>query len=404
MTTDRPPVDISPQRLKILDLGTMMAGPFAATLLGDLGAEVIKVEQPGTGDPTRETGMAPRWEAEGRNKRSVTLNLRVPAGARMLGDLVRWADVLIENFRPGTMERWGLGYEQLSAVNEKLVYLSVSGFGQTGPYRERAGYDFVAGAFGGLTYVTGYPDRPPVLPGMPVADYTTAAFATVAILEALRQRDQPGGTGRGTWIDCSLYETLIRMSGHDIVKYSRTGEVRGRDGGRPMGPGRSEAPHTFTYQTRDGRWVSLYVALDTHFAKLAAAVGDPELTRAEFATKKGRFDHAGEFDAIIRSWIAGQDYASLLELMVGAGLPFSPVNSVADLVDDPHVKARESIIPVRTHAGDDVLMQAPYPKVGPDVGVRWAGEPLGASNELVYGQLLGLDRDRLLALQAEGVI
>jgi crotonobetainyl-CoA:carnitine CoA-transferase CaiB-like acyl-CoA transferase len=402
---DRPPIDMSTGRLKILDLGTMVAGPVIATLLGDLGAEVIKVEQPGTGDPTREGGgLTARWEVEGRNKRSVTLNLRVDAGQQILRSLTGWADILVENFRPGTMQAWGLGYEELAAINPGLVYVSVSGYGQDGPRRELAGYDHIGAAFGGLTSVTGYADRPPVLPGMPVVDYATAAFAAVAAVEAVRRRDLPGSDGRGRWVDCALYETALRMAGPDFVNFSRNGMVRGREGGMPLQPGRSETPHAFTYRTRDGRWVAFHVALDRHWAKLVGLVGDPTMLEPRFASKQQRYDNASEVYDLLAQWFLSKDLRELDEMMGGAGLPFSAINDVQDIASDPHVQARQNLVSVHSDNGDHVIMQDAFPRFERGNNIRWPGELLGASTRQVYRELLELDDQQLDRLASDGVI
>ncbi len=401
------PVSTEPSVLKVLDVGTQVAGPFAATILGDLGAEVIKVERPGTGDPLRLAGMSPRWQVEGRNKRSVTLNLGLAEGQALLRRLAGWADVLVENFRPGTMDRWGLGYEALSPVNPRLIYAAVSGFGASGPYAGRSGYDHVGSAFGGLTAVTGYADRAPVLPALFMTDHVTGLFTAIGILEAVRRRDVPGGTGRGTRIDGALYESIVRLAGADIADHSLTGFVRGRVGGEPVAADVRESPLPYAYRTRDGRWLSVYPVTDAQLGQLRQLVGDPELEDDRFQGTEGRARHAADWYRIIAAWVAAHDFAELWAALGRTDVPASPINSVPELVEDPHVRQRASVVEVINAEGRVVRMPAVIPRLaeaGHTAGIRWAGEPLGASNDAVYGGLLGLRGVEVAELAAGGVI
>jgi crotonobetainyl-CoA:carnitine CoA-transferase CaiB-like acyl-CoA transferase len=398
------PVSADRAVLNVLDVGTQVAGPFAATILADLGAEVIKVERPGIGDPLRLSGMSPRWQVEGRNKRSVTLNLAIPDGQALLRRLAGWADVLVENFRPGTMDRWGLGYEELARVNPRLVYASVSGFGATGPYAGRSGYDHVGSAFGGLTAVTGYGDRAPVLPALFVTDHVTGLFTAIGILEGIRRRDAAGGTGKGTKVDGAVYESIVRFAGADIADYSLTGFVRARVGGEPVAAGVEESPLAYAYRTRDGRWLSIYPVTDQQLSQLRRLVGDPELEDARFEGTAGRSRHAADWYRIIASWVGAHDFDSLWDLLGRTDVPASRVNSVPELVGDPHVRARGSVVSVPNADGSPVLMPAVIPRLDEGATIRWAGQPLGASNEAVYCGLLGLSPGDLADLAANGII
>jgi crotonobetainyl-CoA:carnitine CoA-transferase CaiB-like acyl-CoA transferase len=402
----RGPVDTDPARLKVLDLGTQLAGPFAASLLGDLGAEVIKVEMPGGGDPLRGPGgLSPRWQIESRNKRCVTLNLRVGEGQELLRRLARWADVLVENFRPGVMARWGLAYADLAEVNPRLVYVSVSGFGQDGPKRALPGYDHIGSAFGGLTHLSGPRDRPPAPPGVTVVDYSTGMLAAMGALEAVRRRDAAGGSGRGEWVQTALYETILRIIGTDLAQWSMTGQIRERVGGQPAGERESASAHTYTFRTADERWVVAYPISDKQFGSLADLIGDPVLREPRFATRPGRIAHAADLDVVLRRWVAGQNADELLRLLAESDVPASPVNTVADIAIDPHVQSQDSVLAVTNAHGQEMLMPAVTPRLVEEPGaIRWPGERLGTSNEAVYQGLLGIDVEDLAGLRERGVV
>jgi crotonobetainyl-CoA:carnitine CoA-transferase CaiB-like acyl-CoA transferase len=403
--TERPLRDTGAQ-LKVLDLGTQVAGPFVATLLGDLGAEVIKVEQPGTGDTARgPAGMSPRWQTDGRNKRSITLNLRVAEGQDLLRRLAGWADVLVENFRPGTMDKWGIGYAALSAVNPRLVYVAVSGFGASGPYAHMSGYDYVGSAVGGMTALTGYPDQPPVVPGLLVVDHTAGLFGALGALEAVRRRDAPGGTGRGDYVDLALYETVLRFAATDLAEYSLQGAVRERAGGSPRSDGGEEMTIWYSYRTRDGRYVAISPVTLGQLADLRAIIGDPELEDPKYQTKEGRMANARAFYDIISRWVGARDFSEVWARLSASTVPAGPVNAVPDIVEDPHIVARGSLVTATNAAGEAIVMPAATPRIGAAaVGPRWTGERLGASNEQVYSQVLGLSAQDIAGLRERGVI
>ncbi|MFM0394946.1 CaiB/BaiF CoA transferase family protein [Paraburkholderia phytofirmans] len=398
----RPDLTDGVPRLKVLDIGMMLAGPFASTLLGDFGADVIKVERPdGHGDRMREQDIY--WPVEGRNKRSITLDMRKPEGQALILKLVEWADVFIENFKPGVVANWGLDYATLSRCNPRLVYVSVSGFGQTGPNSPRPGYDHVGAAFGGLWYQTGFPDRPPVLPGLPIADYLTATFAAFGALEAIRRRDCVGGAGKGEWVELGLYEPIMRISGSNFIKYSRTGQVNERVGSMPVaGQPPRGLPQGVAYETADRRLINMMPIQPAQWDRLKMII--PEIDRPEFSNEVPQKNMRAP-DPIIRAWIAGRNYADLVEMFSKADLAFSPIYSTLDLLSDPHVEARGNILDVEDYAGTPLKMQGVVPRFVNQPGeVRWAGEALGASNQEVYGGLLGLGEGQIAELKANGVI
>ncbi len=322
--------------------------------------------------------------------------------------LVTWADVLVENFRPGVMERWGLGWDDLHDVNPRLVLVRVSGFGQTGPYRERAGLDFVGAAFAGLTYVTGAPDRPPTTPGYPLCDYMAGAFGTIGALEALRRRDAPGGTGTGELVDVALYEPLLRFSTPWLSIFDREGIVRHRDGSSPRPDDQlPQGIWGYSYETADGRWVSLLPTSrdDDRQRRIFVAIGRPDLVDdPRFATVADRERNYKALDEAVRSWCSANDMATIVSVCETMGLACGPINSVADICADAHVRER-NLITVPDHRGEPLLMQRAGPRLGDDPGtIRWAGEGLGASNAAVYRDLLGLTEGEIDELAAQAVI
>jgi len=391
----------------VLDLATFLAAPVCATLLGEFGADVIKVEQPDVGDDLRRLGRpaaagAPSywWLVEARNKRSVTCNLRTPEGQALIKRLVAGAHVLTENFRPGTLERWGLGWDDLARVNPALVMVRISAFGQTGPLRERPGFGRIAAAVGGLSYVSGYPDRPPVTPGTPtVPDYLAGVFAAVGALTALRYAER---TGQGQVVDVGLYEPVLRVLDDAIAVYGGTGVVRER-----IGSGTESAtPHNH-YRTRDGRWLAIACTNDRMFGRLLEAMGrddlghDPRLT-----TTRQRLAHRQFVDDLVATWVGAHDAPAALAALQTAEVPSSLVMSVADLFEDAHVRARGNIVSMATALASTLAMPGVVPRLTLTPGdVRTPG-PLtpGADNEEIYGQRLGLDSAELARLRGRGVI
>jgi crotonobetainyl-CoA:carnitine CoA-transferase CaiB-like acyl-CoA transferase len=390
--------------IRVLDLATVMAGPVAATLLADFGADVIKVEEPTRGDTIRGLGGGAGaelfWLQEGRNKRCITLNLRHREGQDLLARLAAGADVLIESFRPGTMEAWNLGPDRLCAENPRLVYLRLSGYGQTGPYRERGAFDRVAAAFSGVTYATGDPDRPPMRSGYALADYMSAAYNAFAVAMVLYHRDAQGD-GRGQVIDLALYEPLLRASEASTVVFDRFGVVRERTGNR-----HAAAVPSGLYDTNDGAFVVLFAAPDHLFQRLCAAIGRPDLASdPRYANAGVRRKHAEAIEAEIAAWMSERSSAEAIERLLEARVPASKVNSIADVFADPQVAARENLTPVPDGKGGEVRMVGVLPKLSRTPGrIRHAGRPLGADNEEVYGELVGLEPAAIRALRARGIV
>jgi crotonobetainyl-CoA:carnitine CoA-transferase CaiB-like acyl-CoA transferase len=412
VTDEREAIATGPERLKVLDLGQYIAGSFVATLLGDLGAEVIKVERPGVGDrargnlpaPADDPRMSYEWQVE---KRSTTLDVANPKGHELLTRLVSWADVVVQNFRLDTAEKLGLGYEALRAVNPRVVYVGVSGFGATGPYRDRTAFDYVACAFGGLTYTTGNADAP-ATPGFAVADYMAGVFGALGALEAIRRRDAVGGSGTGEWVDIGLYEPIIRFSTPWLTAYARDGLLRERDGIRQLGD-REPPPFVWgdTFRTADDQWIAMLPIQHTDRLQqgLFEAMDRPELMDdPRFRDRSARLAHLDALSAVVREWCATQPRAAVLAKLAEVGTACAPVNSIEDLAADPQVVER-NLVTVPDHRGEPLIMQGVVPRlVGRPGEVRWAGEELGASNEAVFLDLLGLPKDEYLALVTDGVI
>jgi crotonobetainyl-CoA:carnitine CoA-transferase CaiB-like acyl-CoA transferase len=391
--------------LTVLDLATFVAAPFCAMLLGEFGADVIKVEQPGRGDDLRRLGTPARegvswwWLSESRNKTSITCNLRVPEGQALIKRLVAGADILCENFRPGTMERWGLGWDELSAVNRGLIMVRISAYGQTGPYREKPGFGRIAGAMGGLSYLSGYPDRPPVPPGTPtVPDYLAGVFGALGAMVALEHRRR---SGEGQVVDVGLYEPMLKMLDELIPVYQESGHVRER-----IGPGTEYVvPHNH-YQARDGGWIAIACTNDRMFERLVAKAMQQPALLAEFGTIAERLRRRDELDGLVGAWVGRHDARDALARLDAAEVPCGMVNSVRDLFADPQVRARENIVQLLGPFGDLMSLPGIVPKLSATPGRIESLGPLepGAHNEEIYCGRLGLSRDELAALHANGVI
>ena len=390
--------------LRVVETGVLLAGPFCGQLLGDFGAEVIKVEQPGVGDPMREWGrersggLSLWWPVLARNKKSITLNLREPRGQDLVRRLVASSDILLENFRPGTLERWGLGYEELSAINPRLILVRVTGFGQTGPYAARPGYGSVGEAMGGLRYVVGNPDSPPSRMGISIGDTLAATFACVGTLAALHARER---TGRGQVVDSAIYEAVLGVMESLIPEYAATGYVRERTGA--IIP--NVAPSN-VYPTADGQMVIIAANQDTVFARLAEAMGRPDMATDErYATHMARGARQTELDELIADWSAGLDAAELNKILLHHGVPTGEIYRAPDMLRDPHFAAREAIVRLTHPELGELPMQNVVPKLSDTPGrVRWPGPDLGAHNEEILGGLLGLDAAELADLATAGIV
>jgi len=390
--------------IRVLDLGTRIAAPFAATLLGDFGAEVIKVELPKTGDFMRGIGpfvdgYSLWWAVEGRNKKSITLDLRTTRGQELLKRLVALSDVAVENFQPGTLEQWGLGYDVLHGINPDLILTRASVYGQDGPYRDRPGLDRNGIAFGGLLYITGYPGRPPVRPGVIISDYLTGVFNALGIMMALYHRDVHRSSGQ--WIDLALYESIFRVLEHTMATYDRLGIVREREGNRL----RNSAPLD-NWETRDGQFVCIVAAGDRLFPRLAKAMGREDLLAdPRFSSLSARVQHADEINAIVGEWVKQRTAAEIEALLLAAQVPMSCSYSIADIAGDPHYAARRDIVTVDDPTIGPVRMPAVYPRLSETPGAIQRGAPkLGEHNHEVYGSLLGLSAAAIAELEADGII
>jgi formyl-CoA transferase len=390
--------------LTVIEMGTLIAGPFCGQILGDFGATVIKIEDPKAGDPMRQWGRSlpkghsPWWPVIGRNKRSVTLDLRTAEGQDIARRLIGGADVLVENFRPGAMEKWGLGYERLSADNPGLVMARVSGFGQTGPYSSRAGYALIGEAMGGLRYITGEPDRAPARAGISVGDSLAGLHAALGAMMALHARHR---SGKGQIVDAAIYESVLSVMENLITEYGLTGYVRERSGSVLPGIAPSNA-----YPTKDGALVVIGANQDTLFRRLCDAMGRPELAEdPRYAGHAARGENQTELDALIGAWTATLDADALLALMETSGVAAGRVFRAPDMLADPQFAAREAIVDVPHPVFGEVKMQNAFPRLTDTPGsVRWPGPGLGEHTEEVLSGRLGLSNGEIADLRGRGVI
>jgi crotonobetainyl-CoA:carnitine CoA-transferase CaiB-like acyl-CoA transferase len=388
--------------LRVLDVATLFAGPMAATMLADFGADVLKIEHP-KGDPVRKHGHSKDgvnlwWKLIGRNKRCVTLNLSQAQGQEILLRLAKQSDVLIENFRPGTLERWNLSPERLQQVNPGLVIARVTGFGQFGPYSKRAGFGTLAESMSGFASVTGQPDGPPTLPPLALADGIAALATTFAIMFALHSRQH---TGRGQVIDLAIIEPIMTILGPQPLWWDQLGVIQERRGNRSV----NNAPRN-TYQTRDGRWVAISTSAQSVAERVMRLVGHPEvIDEPWFASGIERARHAELLDEMVGSWIAARDLEEVVARFEEAQAAVAPIYDVEDIFEDPQYRALNSITTVDDEELGPLRMQNVLFRMSETPGrVRWAGQPLGAANAEVYHELLGYDGERLAELQQEGVI
>jgi formyl-CoA transferase len=393
--------------IRVLELGMLLAGPFTGRLLGDMGAEIIKVEPPGKPDPLREWGKARYkgrslwWGVQSRNKKCVTLDLRIEKGQELLLELARRSDVLVENFRPGTLERWNLGWERLQEANPGLVLCRVSGYGQTGPYAPRAGFASVAEAMGGLRHLNGFPGEPPPRVHLSLGDSLAGMFAVHGILAALYRRDALGG-GRGQVVDVSLLESCFALLESTVPEYDRLGIVRG-----PGGTGLKGVAPSNIFRSRDGKWMVIAANADNVFGRLCAAMGSPELADDErFSTHLARGEHQEEIEAIVAEWAGGLDASEIDRVLNEAGVICGPIYTIADIFADEHFRARDMLLEHEDPEFGTYIGPGIVPKFSETPGaVRWSATwEHGSHNEDVFGGLLGLSDDALAELRAEGVL
>jgi formyl-CoA transferase len=389
--------------LRVIEMGQLLAGPFCGQLLADFGAEVIKIEPPGIGDPMREWGrekphgLSLWWPVVARNKKSAEIDARQPEGQDLIRRLVSGADILIENFRPGTMEKWGLGYEILAKINPRLVMIRVSGFGQTGPYAGKAGYGAIGEAMGGLRYVVGDPTTPPSRMGISIGDSLAATFACLGGMMAIHYRER---TGRGQVVDSAIYEAVLNMMESLVTEYDKVGYVRERTGA--ILP--NVAPSN-VYRTSDAM-VLIAANQDTVFARLAEAMGQPELaTDPRYSTHGARGANQVELDALVERWTATLTTREVLELMDRFGVPAGLIYRAPEMLEDPHFKARNAIVSVPHPDFGELRMQNVAPKLSATPGgVRSPSPEMGQHNDEVYLRLLGLAAERYEQLKARKVI
>lgn len=392
--------------IRVVELGQLLAGPFCGQLLGDMGADVIKVEPPhvdgkGGGDPMRDWGQGEekvQWEVIARNKRSVSANLRIPEGQALVRRLIREADVLIENFKPGTLEKWGLGPDVLLAEQPGLIIARMSGYGQDGPYSDRAGFGGIGEAMGGWRYIVGEPDRPPSRMGVSIGDTLTATYGCMGVLAALHVREK---TGKGQVIDAALYESVLQVMEGLVPEYDRMGLIRERSGSILKGIAPSNV-----YSCKDGEFM-IGANKDSLWKRLAAVMGQPELgDDPRFATHLARGANQTEIDNLINDWTKTKTVDEVDAAMIEASIPAGRVYRAPDMLADPHFQARGAIIEVETERFGPLKMQGSFPKLsGTPSGVRRpAPSSVGQHNAEIYGGLLGMSETELAELAARGVI
>ena len=386
--------------IRVLDISTILAGPLAATLLGEFGADVIKIEHPTSGDPARQYpplagDTSAAWVMQGRNKRSVTIDLRHAEAAELVGRLAENADIVVTNFRPATLKKYHIDFDDLRRYRSDLVMIHVSAYGRTGPYADRPGFARVAEGFAGLTHRTGDPDGPPMFAGYPVADGVTGYYAAFAALLALRQRDL---TGEAQLADIPLFEPLLRMMEDFIADFSVTGTSVGRQG--------NENPHISPnnmYRTRDGQWVAIPASTQRMWERLAEVIDVPELM--VHRTLTNRIDHRVEIESKVADFVSTYDLDPLLEKLTAAGVAAGPLNSAEQVCNDPQIRHRGSIVEVDDGQGGSRLVQAPAGRFsGFESTIGGAPPVVGADTEAVFGTLAGLTTDDITALRDRGVL
>ncbi len=394
------------QGMRVIELGTFISAPFAATLLADFGADVIKLELPGEGDPMRTLGAYPPggdssywWRNMGRNKRSVALDVRTPEGRDVLGQLVETADILIENFRPGTLDRWGMTPAWLKARRPNLIVVRISGFGQDGPWRDVPGFDRSAQAFSGLVHVTGEPGSPPQQAGLPVCDFTAGLWAAFGAAMALIGRERQGHGGNE--VDLALYESMIPFLKDMPQRYRHLGRVTERTGNTPdyVAPGGA-------YLTGSGEWIFISGTGDRVFFRLMDAIGHPELRIAPtLQLNNDRVTHRPLIDGAINDWLQSRSADEAVQTLMAADVPAVKIHNIADLMKHPQVLARGNFVDVPEHDRGDVCLTAPVPRLAQGAGtIRWAGQDLGESTLAVLQGELGLSDAQIAGLRERGVI
>ncbi len=392
--------------VRVVDVGNFLAGPYAASILGEFGAEVLKIEHPIAGDPMRRFGTpSPRadatlkWLSEGRNRKSVTIDLRHPEGVQLFLKLLAKSDVLIENFRPGTLEEWGVRWEDVRAANPKLVMLRVSGYGQTGPYRRRSGFAHIAQAFGGLNYLAGFPGETPVLPGtVPLGDYLASLFGAIGILVALRHSE---ATGHGQVIDVGIYESVFRVLEEIAAVYGASGKIREREGSGSF----VACPHGH-FRTLDDKWIAIACTTDKMFERLAVAMGQPHLSSSSlFGDQRKRLAARDQVNQLVIDWVAARPREEVLQLCLEEEVPVGKVNSIADIFEDEQFAARGNLARITEDATGEVVVPGVVPTLSATPGrITNLGPTLGNATDDVLRDLLGLADAELQRLHSHKII
>ena len=391
--------------IRVLELGSLLAGPFVGRLLGDFGAEIIKAEPPGVGDPLREwgpdryKGRSLWWPVQSRNKKLITLNLRDERGQDLCRRLAAESDVLVENFRPGTLERWGLAPEELHEINPDLIVARVSGFGQTGPYASRAGFASVGEAMGGIRYINGFPDQPPPRTGISLGDSLAAMFAAQGILMSLVHRERNGG---GQVVDASILESCFALLESMVPEYDRLGSIR-----EPSGTVLGHVAPSNIYRSKDGRWVVIAANAETLWKRLCETIGRPDLLEdPRFETHRDRGHNMEALDKIIGEWAGRHDAEEIDRIMAEANVVSGPVNSIADIFEDPHFEDREMLVPMEDPELGELTSPGIIPKLSetPGAAAFTGAWELGERNSEIYGRLLGLSETEIAQLAQDGVI
>ncbi len=390
--------------LRVLEMGQLLAGPFCGSLLAGFGADVIKIEKTKTGDPLRvwrklHNGTSLWWLSMARNKKSVTLDLNHPEGQAIARKIASKVDIVIENFKPGTMEKWGMGYEELRILNPGLIMVRVSGYGQTGPYASRPGYANVAEGVGGIRYTSGYPDRPPVRTGISIGDTLAGLHAALGALTAVYHRNVNGG--KGQVVDVAIYEAIFNMMESTLAEYDKLGHIRERNGAKLEG-----IVPTSTYPTRDNKFIVIGGNGDSVFKRLMYTCDRPDLMDdVRLSDNVGRVEYESMIDDAIIEWTSAHDYDFLYDKLVEAQVPAGPVYSIADIVKDPQYQARGIFEEVELDDGDRVKIPAVLPKLSKTPGgTDWTGPKLGEHNEAVYRDILGLSPDEYADLIEREII
>ena len=393
--------------VRVVELGQLLAGPFATTRLADFGAEVIKVETPGKGDPMREwghhryEGKCLWWPVLARNKKSVTANLRETRGQDLVKGLTSKADVLVENFKPGTLEKWGMSPDELHETNPALIIARVSGFGQTGPYADRPGFASVGEAMGGLRYINGFPDQPPPRSGISLGDTLTGIFAAQGVLMALYWRDALGG-GKGQVVDASIMESCFTMMESSLMEYDKLGIVR-----EPSGTGLANVAPSNIYPTKDGKYVVIAANVDSMFKRLCEAMGQPELATDErFVDHNARGNNVALLDGLVAEWTSTMTVKELDAHLEKHGVVTGPIYSIADIAKDPHYRDRKMVRQVNDEALGSIAVPGVAPRLSKTEGdIAWLGpQELGSHNKEIYGSLLGISDNELDELSNDGII